>query len=181
MERKYILLSQLILTLGNEFSLGSIMYQTIPAYFSPLQLREKGYDNPVEGKKAHGRAERESYGLITLSLVSAVTSWPWLERFRTVMISQALSPFLRAQPIRELVRHKFGRSAGSILAAVASVSALTQWSLGGDIWGAWKKGQRHLWTKVLGQRAMQGLKQARLCSQQGKFFEINIWTTTEVS
>lgn len=25
---------------------------------------------------------------------------------------------------------------------------------------------------------MQGLKQARLCSQQGKFFEINIWTAT---
>lgn len=48
----------------------------MPVYFSPLQLREKGYDNPVEGKKAHGRAqsERERYGLITLSLVSAVTS-----------------------------------------------------------------------------------------------------------
>lgn len=68
------------------------MYQTLPAHFSSLQLREKGYDNPVEGKKAHGRGERERgrYGLITLILVSAVTSWPCLERFRTVMISQAL-------------------------------------------------------------------------------------------
>ncbi len=46
--------------------MGSFEYQTTPAYFSSLQLREKGYDNPVEGKKAHGRGERERdrYGLI---------------------------------------------------------------------------------------------------------------------
>lgn len=153
--------------------------QTIPEYFSSLQLREKGHYNPVERKKAHGRRERgkERYGLITLSPVSAVTSWPWLERFRTVMISQDLIPFLPAEPLRELVSHKFGRSAGSILAAVASVSTLTQWSLWGDIWGVWKKGQRHFWTKVLGQRAMLDFEETRLCSQQGKLFEINIWTT----
>lgn len=35
------------------------MHQAIPEYFSSLQLREKGYYNPVEGKKAHGRRERE--------------------------------------------------------------------------------------------------------------------------
>lgn len=42
------------------FSVSLIMYHTVPAHFSSLQLREKGYDNPVEeGKKAHGRRESE--------------------------------------------------------------------------------------------------------------------------
>lgn len=143
--------------------------QTIPEYFSSLQLREKGYYNPVEGKKAHGRRERakERYGLITLSLVSAVTSWPWLERFRTVMISQALIPFLPAEPLRELVSHKFGRSAGSILAAVASVSTLTQWSLWGDIWGVWKKGQRHF-HKSAGSESHAGLRGNKALLPAGK-------------
>lgn len=36
------------------------MPETIPGHFSALQLREKGYDNPVEGKKAHGRREPKS-------------------------------------------------------------------------------------------------------------------------
>lgn len=41
------------------FALRSTVCETIPAYFSPLQLREKGFNNPVEGKKAHGRVQKE--------------------------------------------------------------------------------------------------------------------------
>lgn len=39
-----------------------------------LQLREKGYHNPVKGKKKHIAKQREKawYGLITLSPISAV-------------------------------------------------------------------------------------------------------------
>lgn len=85
------------------------------------------------------------------------------------MISQALIPlFLRAQPLRELVSHKFGCFTASILAAVASVSAWTQWSLGGDMWGSWKKGQRHLRTKVAGQRGTQGRKGSEALLSAGR-------------
>lgn len=74
MESKHILSLELTLTLQNELCLSSMMFQTIPTYFSPLQLREKGYDNPVERKKAWQSRESERYGLITLSPASAVTS-----------------------------------------------------------------------------------------------------------
>lgn len=35
------------------FAFRSMVCETIPAYFSPLQLREKGFNNPVERKKKH--------------------------------------------------------------------------------------------------------------------------------
>lgn len=41
------------------FAFRSMVCETIPAYFSPLQLREKGFNNPVERKKALGRVEKE--------------------------------------------------------------------------------------------------------------------------
>lgn len=41
------------------FAFRSMVCETIPAYFSPLQLREKRFNNPVERKKAHGRVEKE--------------------------------------------------------------------------------------------------------------------------
>lgn len=49
----------IIISYKMTFAFRSMVCETIPAYFSPLQLREKGFNNPVEGKKAHGRVEKE--------------------------------------------------------------------------------------------------------------------------
>lgn len=49
----------IIISYKMTFAFRSMVCETIPAYFSPLQLREKRFNNPVERKKAHGRVEKE--------------------------------------------------------------------------------------------------------------------------
>lgn len=49
----------IIISYKMTFAFRSMVCETIPAYFSPLQLRERGFNNPVERKKAHGRVEKE--------------------------------------------------------------------------------------------------------------------------
>lgn len=121
------------------------------AYFSSFQLRERHRIIPLK-QRTHmaeeGERARERYGLITLSLESAVTSWPCLQRFRAVMISQALIPLLRARALRELVSHKFGSFTGSILAACCLPRPLGHSGHSEATFeGPERKGQRHLRTK----------------------------------
>lgn len=122
------------------------------AYFSSFrQLREMHIIIPLK-QRTHmaeeGERARERFGLITLSLESAVTSWPWLQRFRAVMISQALIPLLRARALRELVSHKFGCFTGSILAARRLPRPLGHSGHSEATFeGPERKGQRHLRTK----------------------------------